>query len=69
MENKLLPDNVTKQVKEVFSALEGPVKALFFRSEKKCDYCNTAEQLLNELSGINGKLTYEVFDVDSEMAR
>ncbi len=69
MEKKLLPDNIIKQVKEVFSALEGPVKALFFRSEKKCDYCNTAEQLLNELSGINEKLAYEVFDVDSDMAR
>ncbi len=35
MEKKLLPDNIIKQVKEVFAALEGPVKALFFQEREE----------------------------------
>ncbi|MBN2219623.1 MAG: thioredoxin family protein [Kosmotogaceae bacterium] len=65
---KLLPDNITKQVKEVFSSMEGSVKALLFKSEKNCDYCSTAEQMLQELSEIEGKISYEVHDLASETA-
>jgi glutaredoxin-like protein len=65
---KLLPDNITKQVKEIFSSMEGSVKALLFKSEKNCDYCSTAEQMLQELSEIESKISYEVHDLDSEMA-
>jgi glutaredoxin-like protein len=65
---KLLPDNVTKQVKEIFSNMEGSVKALLFKSEKNCDYCSTAEQMLQELSELEAKIDYEVHELDSEMA-
>lgn len=69
MENKLLPKNIVKQVKEIFSGMRDPVKVLLFTSEKKCDYCNTAKQLLGELSEIEPKLSYEVYDTDSDKAR
>jgi len=65
---KLLPDNITKQVKEIFSNMEGSVKALLFKSEKNCDYCSTAEQMLKELSELEAKISYEVHELDSEMA-
>ncbi|MFA7427199.1 MAG: glutaredoxin, partial [Mesotoga sp.] len=65
---KLLPDNITKQVKEIFSNMEGSVKALLFKSEKNCDYCSTAEQMLQELSELEAKISYEVHELDSEMA-
>ncbi|HDP78528.1 MAG TPA: glutaredoxin [Mesotoga infera] len=65
---KLLPDNITKQVKEIFSNMEGSVKALLFKSEKNCDYCSTAEQMLKELSELETKISYEVHELDSEMA-
>jgi len=65
---KLLPDNITKQVKEIFSNMEGSVKALLFKSEKNCDYCSTGEQMLQELSELEAKISYEVHELDSEMA-
>ena len=65
---KLLPDNITQQVKEIFSNMEGSVKALLFKSEKNCDYCSTAEQMLQELSELEAKISYEVHELDSEMA-
>ncbi|NLT45951.1 MAG: glutaredoxin [Thermotogaceae bacterium] len=65
---KLLPDNITKQVKEIFSNMEGSVKALLFKSEKNCDYCSTAEQMLQELSELEAKISYEVHELDSELA-
>jgi glutaredoxin-like protein len=65
---KLFPDNTIKQVKEVFGSMEGPVKALLFKSDKNCDYCSTAEQMLKELSEIEGKITFEVHNLESEMA-
>lgn len=69
MEKRLLPANIVEQVKGVFEEMEGKVTALFFKTDRRCDYCKTAEQLLKELAEINEKLSYEVHDIDSERAR
>jgi len=69
MEKRLLPANIVEQVKGVFKEMEGKVTALFFKTDRRCDYCKTGEQLLKELAEINEKLSYEVHDIDSERAR
>ena len=71
MTNRLLNDNVTTQVKEIFDQLQEPVEVLFFGSQVNCDYCNDTLQLVTEVVETNDKLSLNVYDIDlhAELAR
>ena len=60
---KVLNDQIVKQIKEVFAGIEEPVQVLFFGSKDHCDYCDEARQLLEEVTALNDKLALSVYDV------
>ncbi len=60
---KVLNDQIIKQINEVFEGMQEPVQVLFFGSKDSCDYCNEAKQLLEEVAALNDKLDLSVYDV------
>ena len=60
---KVLNDQIIKQINEVFEGMQEPVQVLFFGSKDNCDYCNEAKQLLEEVTELNDKLDLSVYDV------
>ena len=68
MAEKLLNDEIRKQVKEILSEMGGKVKILFFNSDSNCDYCSTVEGLIGELTEITDQIDYEKYELDSEKA-
>ncbi len=68
---KVLNDQIVKQINEVFEGIQEPVQVLFFGSKDNCDYCDEAKQLLEEVTALNDKLDLSVYDVqeNADMAR
>jgi glutaredoxin-like protein len=65
MVNKLLNDDVTRQVREVFSnQLKQPVEVLFFGSSSNCELCDDTRQLVEEVTALSDKLTLGLYDLD-----
>ena len=63
----LLNESITQQVKDVFDEqLKGSVDILFFGSEKECEYCSDAQQLVEEIVGISDKLAINVYDIQAD---
>jgi glutaredoxin-like protein len=63
---KLLPDQIVGQVRDVFKQLKHPVQILFFSSKKNCEYCGETQQLLEEVSAISDMLFLSIHDIDAE---
>ncbi len=63
---KLLPENIVKQIREVFQQLKNPVQVLLFVSQKNCEYCAETRQLLEEVVGISDLLSLSVHDLKEE---
>jgi len=49
---KVLNDQIVKQIEEAFNDVQEPVQVLFFGSKDNCDYCNESKQLLEEVTSI-----------------
>ncbi len=63
----LISDSDKKVIKEeFFSKLTEPVKIIGFTGKKNCQYCDQLKQLVEEISELTDKLTYEFFDFDTE---
>ena len=60
---KVLNDQITKQITEAFAEVKEPVQVLFFGSKDHCEYCNDTQQLLEEVTALNAKLGLSVYDV------
>jgi len=60
---KVLNDQIIKQIEEAFAEVKEPVQVLFFGSKENCDYCNEAKQLLEEVTALNDKLELSVYDL------
>ncbi len=72
MSNKLLRDDIVKQVKEVFdSQLKNAVEILFFGNKDDCEHCDDTRQLVEEVSNISDKLHLSSYDLqdDPEIAQ
>ena len=42
---KVLNDQIVKQIEEAFAEVKEPVQVLFFGSKDNCDYCNEAKRV------------------------
>ena len=62
---KVLNDQIVKQIEEVFAGIDEPVQVLFFGSKDNCDYCGETQQLLQEVTALNDKLALSVYDVQA----
>jgi len=60
---KVLNDQIVKQIEEAFAEVKEPVQVLFFGSKDNCDYCNETKQLLEEVTALNDKLELSVYDM------
>ena len=63
---KILNDEIAKQVKDMFSDLVEPVEVLFFSKEEGCGYCNETRQLIFEVTTLSDKLSYVEYDIDKD---
>jgi glutaredoxin-like protein len=66
METKLLNDDITAQVKEIFGQLVEPVEVLFFGSKDNCEYCDDTLQLVKEITDLDEKLSLSIYDIESD---
>jgi len=60
---KVLNDQIVKQINQAFAEVQEPVQVLFFGSKDNCDYCNETKQLLEEVTALNDKLELSVYDM------
>jgi glutaredoxin-like protein len=60
---KVLNDQITKQITEAFAEVKEPVQVLFFGSKDNCEYCDETMQLLEEVIALNDKLELSVYDM------
>jgi glutaredoxin-like protein len=63
---KVLDEQIVKQIQQVFDGIEKPVQVLLFGSKENCDYCNETQQLLEEVAALNSKIELSVHDLDQE---
>jgi alkyl hydroperoxide reductase subunit AhpF len=60
---KVLNDQIVKQINEAFAEIQEPVQVLLFGSKDNCDYCNETQSLLEEVTALNDKLGLSVYDM------
>ena len=58
----LLRDEDRKQLIDLFSELETPVKLVMFTQEMECQYCRETRQIAEELTELSDMLELEVYD-------
>ncbi|AAL80218.1 glutaredoxin [Pyrococcus furiosus DSM 3638] len=62
----LISDADKKVIKEeFFSKMVNPVKLIVFVRKDHCQYCDQLKQLVQELSELTDKLSYEIVDFDT----
>lgn len=66
MPEKLLNDQIVKQVKDVFAQLKDPVQILFFGRKDDCDYCDDTLQLTREIVELSEKIELSEYDFDDD---
>ena len=66
--DRLLNDQVVKQIDEAFAQLKEPVQILFFGSDENCEYCAETRQLLEEVVSVSDKLSLKILDIQADKA-
>jgi glutaredoxin-like protein len=62
--DKLLNEEITKQVKEFLAEMVNPVTLAVFTKESGCETCPQTVQLLNEVKELSDKITVVEYDLD-----
>lgn len=60
---KILNDQIIKQIEEIFAGMKEPVQILFFGSRENCEYCIDTQQLLEEVAAANHKIDLSIYDI------
>ncbi len=61
----LISDEDKNTLKDVFSKkLDGNIKLIAFTKKDNCEYCNEIVELIKEVSSLDQRISYEVFDFD-----
>lgn len=66
MADALLNEEVSSQVREIFSELKEPVSVLFFGSKIDCEYCDDTLQLIQEVSSLSDQIHLSVYDLEED---
>ena len=62
---KMISEEIQKQLSEVFSGLEEAVDVMFFGSKlRACEYCEHTWQMLSEITALSDKIELVTFDID-----
>ncbi|MBN1145917.1 MAG: thioredoxin family protein [Anaerolineales bacterium] len=65
---KLLDNEITGQIQQVFENLRQPVEVLFFGKKTGCEYCDDTLQLIEEVTGLSDKLGLSAYDIEDDQA-
>lgn len=67
---KLLNEDVSKQIKKALEPMQKPIKMVLFTKEGTCNTCAETKQLLSEMEALNDKISvdYRDIDVDKDLA-
>jgi glutaredoxin-like protein len=60
---KVLNDQIIKQITDAFTEVQEPVQVLFFGSQEDCETCNETRQLLEEVTALHSHLGLSVYDM------
>ena len=63
---RLLDDNITQQITEVFNGLQSPVQVLFFGQKENCEYCDDTRQMVEEVTALSDKIDMAVYDLNED---
>lgn len=65
----LLKDSDRESLKQEFAQMTNPVKLVFFTQTLDCEGCSIAQQILEEVAGLNEKIQLEIhnFAIDREL--
>lgn len=63
---KLLNDDVVKQIEDAFSPMKEAVHIMFFGQKEECAYCLDTQQLLEEVVEISDNLSISIYDLDDD---
>ena len=63
---KLLNDDVVKQIEDAFSPMKEAVHIMFFGQKEECTYCPDTQQLLEEVVEISDNLSISIYDLDDD---
>lgn len=66
MKERLLNDQIVRQIREAFQHLKEPVDILFFGKSTDCEYCDDTLKLVREIVEISDLLSLKVFDLESD---
>jgi len=68
---KVLNDQIVKQIEDALADVKEPVQVLFFGSKDNCDYCNETKQLLEEVTALSDKVEMSIYDMqgNADMAK
>jgi glutaredoxin-like protein len=64
--DRLLNDDIVKQIREVFNDLKNPVQLMFFGSKTDCMYCDDTRQLVEEVAATSDLLNITVYDMEAD---
>ncbi len=62
----LMDDETKNQVKTALESMEGPVHMLVFTAEDGCGACKDTVAIVDEMTGLSDKVTYQHLDIDKE---
>jgi glutaredoxin-like protein len=63
---KLLNEEVSKQIKEALSPMQNEIKMVLFTKESGCNTCEETKQLLTEIEPLNDKISVDFKDIDMD---
>ena len=63
---KILNNQIVKQLQEAFVKLKEPVQILFFASKVNCESCTETRELLEEVAALSDKLELKLYDVEAD---
>jgi glutaredoxin-like protein len=64
--DKMITEDIAKQIEDLFLGLEQPVEILFFGQKEGCEYCAEVLQLVEEVAELNELLGLQAYDLDNE---
>ena len=60
----LLDENISAQIRGIFTNLQNPVHLIFFGSKRNCDACEDTRKLVEEVAALSDKLSLSIYDLD-----
>ncbi|MDX9991730.1 MAG: hypothetical protein RBS68_06725 [Anaerolineales bacterium] len=63
---KLLNDDISGQIRDVFEKMQYPVELMLFVSKENCDYCDDVRQLLEEVAPLSEQLSLRIYDLQAD---